>query len=69
MPTNIIKTTVNWMTVHVMTRMSLFFRYLFLDVLSDRDRERTHIFSSFFFKRLTQRHGQRGVEADMADKT
>ncbi|XP_078328229.1 uncharacterized protein LOC111102878 isoform X2 [Crassostrea virginica] len=49
--------------------IDFYLKYLFLDVLSDRDRQRTHIFSSFFFKRLTQRQGRCGLEADMVDKT
>lgn len=33
----------------------LIFRYLLEEKLTPRDRERTHVFSSFFYKRLTQR--------------
>lgn len=33
----------------------LFFRYLFHKRLSDEDRQKTHIFSSFFYKRLTDK--------------
>ncbi|XP_062605609.1 sentrin-specific protease 6-like [Saccostrea cucullata] len=49
--------------------IDFYLKYLFLSVLSDKDRERTHIFSSFFFKRLTQRQGRCGPEDNMADKT
>ena len=34
---------------------SLIYRYIFFEKLSPADRERTHILSSFFYKRLTQR--------------
>ncbi|XP_061195796.1 sentrin-specific protease 6-like isoform X2 [Saccostrea echinata] len=49
--------------------IDFYLKYLFLNVLSDKDRERTHMFSSFFFKRLTQRQGRCGPEDSMADKT
>jgi sentrin-specific protease 7 len=32
-----------------------FLRYLTLSVLSEEDQSRTHVFSSFFYKRLTTR--------------
>ncbi|XP_033729243.1 sentrin-specific protease 6-like [Pecten maximus] len=38
--------------------IDFYLRFLFLEVLSEDVRKRTHIFSSFFFKRLTQRQGR-----------
>lgn len=40
------------------------FRYLLRDKLSTEDRERTHIFSSFFYKRLTQRIRGAAIDDD-----
>jgi len=36
----------------------IFRRYLMLAVLSPEDRERTHVFSTFFYKRLTSPPGK-----------
>jgi len=44
-------------------------RYLFLEVLSDADRDRTHVFSSFFYRRLTQRQTRSATNEDTANKT
>jgi len=44
-------------------------RYLFLEVLSDADRARTHIFSSFFYRRLTQKQTRGIKDEDAANKT
>ncbi|XP_021355279.1 sentrin-specific protease 6-like [Mizuhopecten yessoensis] len=38
--------------------IDFYLRFLYLEVLSEEVRKRTHIFSSFFFKRLTQRQGR-----------
>ncbi|XP_060085583.1 sentrin-specific protease 6-like [Ylistrum balloti] len=38
--------------------IDFYLRFLFREVLSEEVRKRTHIFSSFFFKRLTQRQGR-----------
>ncbi|ESO89155.1 hypothetical protein LOTGIDRAFT_106350, partial [Lottia gigantea] len=35
--------------------IDFYLKYLLLEKLSEKDRERTHIFSSFFYKRLTQK--------------
>lgn len=35
--------------------IDFFLKYLVLEKLSENDRQRTHVFSSFFYKRLTQR--------------
>ena len=35
--------------------IDFYLKYLYHDILSERDRERTFIFSSFFYKRLTQK--------------
>ncbi|EDO38314.1 predicted protein, partial [Nematostella vectensis] len=35
--------------------IDFYLKYIFHEKLTDFDRERTHIFSSFFYKRLTQR--------------
>lgn len=39
-------------------------RYLFLEKFSEEDRNRTHIFSSFFYKRLTQRESRSSLGPD-----
>jgi len=47
----------------------VFCRYLFMEVLSDDDRARTHIFSSFFYRRLTQKQSRGMTREDTANKT
>ena len=34
-------------------------RYLLTKILSQKDQERTHVFSSFFYRRLTQKDNKR----------
>lgn len=38
--------------------IDFYLKYLTLEVLSKRDSERTHVFSSYFYKRLTSPHTQ-----------
>ncbi|XP_076444535.1 uncharacterized protein LOC143282710 isoform X2 [Babylonia areolata] len=38
--------------------LDFYLKYLFNEKLSEADRQRTHIFSSFFYKRLTQRQNK-----------
>jgi len=42
-------------------------RYLLQSQLSDEDRERTHVFSSFFYKRLTSRPKRKGRRHPIED--
>ncbi|XP_076466538.1 uncharacterized protein LOC143297891 isoform X2 [Babylonia areolata] len=38
--------------------LDFYLKYIFLEKLTEEDRQRTHIFSSFFFKRLTQKQAR-----------
>ncbi|XP_034942141.1 uncharacterized protein [Chelonus insularis] len=38
--------------------IDFYLKYLTLEVLSNVDQQRTHVFSSYFYKRLTSRHAQ-----------
>ncbi|XP_057321904.1 uncharacterized protein LOC130665499 [Microplitis mediator] len=38
--------------------IDFYLKYLTLEVLSEEDQNRTHVFSSYFYKRLTSRHAQ-----------
>jgi sentrin-specific protease 7 len=40
-------------SVETIVTVNNFLRYLTLSVLSEEDQSRTHVFSSFFYKRLT----------------
>ena len=40
--------------------IDFYLRYLTMELLSDVDQHRTHVFSSFFYKRLTSPHAQVG---------
>jgi len=40
-----------------------------MEILSDADRARTHIFSSFFYRRLTQKQSRGMTHEDTANKT
>ncbi|KAL3883143.1 hypothetical protein ACJMK2_029436 [Sinanodonta woodiana] len=44
--------------------IDFYIKYLFLEKLGQKDRKRTHVFSSFFFKRLTQRNASTAAEED-----
>ncbi|XP_036356506.1 sentrin-specific protease 6 isoform X3 [Octopus sinensis] len=44
--------------------IDFFLKYLVLEKLSETDRERTHVFSSFFYKRLTQRLNRHSYSSD-----
>lgn len=41
--------------------IDFYLKFLVQNKLSEKDRERTHIFSSFFYRRLTQRPGKRHI--------
>lgn len=49
--------------------IDFFLKYLVIEKLSENDRQRTHVFSSFFYKRLTQRlnrhtfNNEQGIES------
>ncbi|KAK3097800.1 hypothetical protein FSP39_013306 [Pinctada imbricata] len=49
--------------------IDFYLKYLYLKVLSEEDRKRTHIFSSFFFKRLTLRQGRGSSVNETPDMT
>jgi sentrin-specific protease 7 len=38
--------------------IDFYLKYLTLEVLSESDQQRTHVFSSYFYKRLTSPHAQ-----------
>ncbi|KAK0097070.1 hypothetical protein PV326_003409 [Microctonus aethiopoides] len=38
--------------------IDFYLKYLTLEILSEADQKRTHVFSSYFYKRLTSRHAQ-----------
>lgn len=40
--------------------IDFYLKYLTLEVLSESDQHRTHVFSSYFYKRLTSPHAQAG---------
>lgn len=40
--------------------IDFYLRYVTLEVLSETDKNRTHVFSSYFYKRLTSPHAQAG---------
>ncbi|KAK3578550.1 hypothetical protein CHS0354_025261 [Potamilus streckersoni] len=44
--------------------IDFYIKYLFLEKLGQKDRKRTHVFSSFFFKRLTQRNASTAADED-----
>ncbi|GAB1602779.1 sentrin-specific protease 6-like isoform X4 [Argonauta hians] len=44
--------------------IDFFLKYLVLEKLTETDRERTHVFSSFFYKRLTQRLNRHSYSSD-----
>ena len=39
-------------------------RYIILEQLTEEQRERVHLFSSFFYKRMTHRPNRRAAAAD-----
>lgn len=43
--------------------IDFYLRYLTLEKLSEKDHNRTHVFSSYFYKRLTSPHAQAGESA------
>ncbi|XP_047354219.1 uncharacterized protein LOC124950862 isoform X3 [Vespa velutina] len=43
--------------------IDFYLKYLTLEVLSETDQHRTHVFSSYFYKRLTSPHAQAGESA------
>ncbi|XP_014616796.1 PREDICTED: uncharacterized protein LOC106793974 isoform X2 [Polistes canadensis] len=43
--------------------IDFYLKYLTLEVLSESDQHRTHVFSSYFYKRLTSPHAQAGENA------
>ncbi|KAK2579020.1 hypothetical protein KPH14_002814 [Odynerus spinipes] len=43
--------------------IDFYLKYLTLEVLSESDQHRTHVFSSYFYKRLTSPHAQAGESA------
>ncbi|XP_048239758.1 uncharacterized protein LOC124111405 isoform X2 [Haliotis rufescens] len=46
--------------------IDFYLKYLFIEKLSEEDRSRTHIFSSFFYKRLTQKQARNSMPEDVA---
>lgn len=45
--------------------IDFYLKYLTLEVLSESDQQRTHVFSSYFYKRLTSPHTQAANESNV----